>query len=151
MNVSPTYTYKKLNYLFNIEDTFTSGIMLEGWEVKSLQNYFGDINVSYCQFNKNQLILKNCKITPQHNHIFFDSIEGKENQDRILLLNKSELKKIRDFLKIQGHTCIPSKLYRNSKGLWKIDICLVSGKNKRDKRDNIRRKDLERELKRKFK
>ena len=144
-----SYTNKKVNYLYNVHDKFTAGIMLEGWEVKSLDLFAGDINRSYCNFIGKDFCLFNSKITPQHNHVLDNgSITDKEFQQRRLLLNKAEIKKITAHIKVKGYTCVPIRLYRNEKHLWKVDIALVTGKNTYDKRQTIKDRDQERDAKR---
>jgi len=150
--VKKTYTFKKLNFLYTIHNTYTAGLVLEGWEVKSLLES-ADINNSFCVLSKDEkfLHLKNCKIVPMHNHILDDSIENKQTRDRILLLNKSELNKIKQKLYIKGYTCVPIKLYQNDSNKWKIDIALVSGKNTYDKKQDIKSRDIDRDSRKQLK
>ncbi|TXG82219.1 MAG: SsrA-binding protein SmpB [Spirochaetes bacterium] len=146
---SPVYTYKKLNYLYNVHDTYTAGVMLEGWEVKALDDHCGDINVAYCQFKGNDFVLLNSKIKPLHNHVIDNkTVTDSESRMRKLLLNKQEIKRIQEKIKIKGYTCVPVKLYRSTNKLWKLEIALVTGKNTYDKRDTIRKRDQERDMKR---
>jgi SsrA-binding protein len=144
---SPVYTYKKANYTYNIHDTYTAGIMLEGWEVKALDYHNGDINVSYCTFKGKNFILCNCIIKPDIKHVIdIKTISDKQVQERKLLLNKSEIIKIKSKIQIKGYTCIPLKLYRNNNGLWKLDIALVTGKSNYDKRNTLKEKDIKRDI-----
>lgn len=144
-----SYIFKKLNFLYYVHDTFTAGIMLEGWEVASIKNHGCDINVSYCAFIGNDFCLVNTKITPKQTHISQNaSVTEKETRIRKLLLNKQELKKIKSYLEIKGYTCVPSKLYMNENNLLKVDIALVTGKKNYDKRETIKQRDLNRESKR---
>lgn len=144
---SPVYTYKKLHYLFNVLDTYTAGIMLEGWEVKSLQEFAGNLEAAFCSFKGKNLVMTNCKITPLLNHQV-ESVSASESRDRVLLLNKTELTKIRAKLEMRGLTCVPVKLYRNERNLWKLEFAIVSGKKNWDKRDDIKKRDLDRQVKR---
>jgi len=143
---SPIYTYKKLNYLFEVHETFTAGIMLEGWEAKSLHEHGGNIETAYCTLKGNKFCLMNSKIMPQANHLLNDIVSVKESRDRVLLLNKSEIIKIQEKLATKGWTCIPSRLYRNDKHLWKIDIALCTGKKNWDKREQLRKETQEKEI-----
>lgn len=147
---SHVYTYKKANYLYNIHDKYTAGIMLEGWEVKSLDYGFGDINTAYCGFKENNFIIFNSKVLPDKTHTIDRSkiITLHEFRERKLLLNKSELRKIQSKISIKGYTCIPLKLYRNKQGLWKLDIALVTGKTNYDKRETIKARDIKRDMER---
>jgi SsrA-binding protein len=69
-------------------------------------------------------------------------------RDRKLLLNKKEIRKIESKLKEKGYTLIPLRIYFNEKGLAKIEIGLAKGKKLHDKRETLRKKDVEREMKR---
>jgi SsrA-binding protein len=69
-------------------------------------------------------------------------------RDRKLLLQKKEIKKIESKLKEKGYTLIPLRIYLNEKGLVKMDIGLAKGKKLHDKRETLRKKDVEREMKR---
>lgn len=144
---SPVYIYKKLNYLFNVEKTFTAGIMLEGWEARSLHEHCGNIDVAYCGFKNNNFYLMNAKITPLKHHLLNDKITVVESRDRILLLNKDEINKISSLLETRGWTCIPSRLYRNEKNLWKLEIAVVTGKKEWDRREDLKTRDAKREIK----
>lgn len=143
------YTYKKLNFLYHIHDTFTAGIMLEGWEVASIKNHGCDINVSFCTFVGNDFCLINSKIQPKQNHIVQNSsVSDKEIRTRKLLLNKQELKRIKSQLNVKGYTCVPTKLYMNENNLLKVEIAIVTGKKLYDKRETIKQRDLDRDSKR---
>ena len=144
-----SYTFKKLNFLYQVHDTFTAGIMLEGWEVASIKDHGCDINISFCSFVGNDLFLINSKIQPKQNHISQNaSVTDKESRSRKLLLNKQELKRIKSQLSVKGYTCVPAKLYMNDNKLLKIEIAIVTGKKLYDKRETIKQRDLDRDSKR---
>lgn len=149
--IYPSYTFKKLNFLYTVQDTFSCGIILEGWEVKSLLAYNGDINLAFCNFEKKDFCLLNARITPMKHHILNNKIDVMETRPRVLLLNKSEINKIQSKIHIKGYTCVPSRLYRNDKGKWKLEIALVTGKNTYDKRDSLRVNDQKRDTQRQLK
>jgi SsrA-binding protein len=141
------YKYKKLNHLYQVHETYTAGVILEGWEVKALDENAGDINVGYCMFEEGKLMLNNVKITPLKHHNVSNDFEKRQ---RILLLKKSEMKKIREKLEMKGFTCVPSRLYRNDKGLWKVDIAMCTGLKNHDRRAKLKEKDLQSEMKREY-
>lgn len=144
-----SYTFKKLNFLYHIHDTYTAGVMLEGWEVASIKSHGCDINVSFCSFVNNDFCLINSKIQPKQNHITQNSsVTDKETRSRKLLLNKQELKRIKSQLNVKGYTCVPVRLYMNDKNLLKIEIAIVTGKKLYDKRDDIKKRDLDRDSRR---
>ena len=94
-------------------------------------------------------VLLNSKIKPLHNHVIDNkTVTDSESRMRKLLLNKQEIKRIQEKIKIKGYTCVPVKLYRSTNKLWKLEIALVTGKNTYDKRDTIRKRDQERDMKR---
>jgi SsrA-binding protein len=74
-----------------------------------------------------------------------------EKRDRKLLLNRQELNKLQGKLKDQGLTIIPLRLFINDKGFAKLEIALAKGKKTFDKRDDIKKRDTEREMSRKLK
>jgi len=144
-----SYTFKKLNFLYTVHDKFTAGVMLEGWEVASLKTNGCILDAAYCIFIDNDFVLHNSKITPMKNHMVQNkNVTDKEAQNRRLLLNKKELNKIRERLEIKGHTVVPSKLFYNQDGKWKLEIAVVTGKKLYDKRASLKEKDLERERRR---
>jgi SsrA-binding protein len=148
MRTTPVYTYKKLSYLYTVHETFTAGIMLEGWEVKALMAHCGNIDTAYCGFRGKDFCMLGSKITPLHNHTLDDTVSRKEARDRVLLLNGRELDKIKDMLQVRGNTCVPARLYVNGNHLWKLDIAIVKGKNLFDKRETLRARDVERQMRR---
>jgi SsrA-binding protein len=87
-------------------------------------------------------------------HIALWKFGGYSNHDplrgRKLLLNKRELKKLKVGMETQGNTIVPVKVFLSEKGLVKVDIALAKGKKTVDKREDIKKKDTERELNRKF-
>lgn len=143
--VNTSYDNKKARMNYEIIEKWTAGIALKGWEVKCLDNHGGDINFAYCRFNKNnQLCLINCKISPI-SHEYIQQITSKDMlADRVLLLNKSELRKIKEHLDLKGLTCVPIHLERNKEYLWKITIAVVKSKKNYDKRNDIKERDNKR-------
>lgn len=141
----PSYNYKKAKSDYKIIKEWTAGIQLEGWEVKSLKDFGGEINGSFCKWNGKQLQLINSKITPLVMHA---GVNPEPMRVRNLLLNKSELKHIVEGLTIKGYTCIPLTMYYTKSGYWKINIALVTGLKKWDKREQIKKRDIERQSRR---
>lgn len=135
------YAYKKFNFEFEEVDTWVAGIMLNGWEATALKNHNADINGSYCKFVGGELFLVGSKITPIDIHAEF--LAG-ETRDRKLLLNRSELRRIREGLQVKGLTCVPKLLWYNDRHLWKLKIAVVKPKKLYDKRETIKKRDLER-------
>lgn len=128
-----------------IDDTYEAGMVLLGTEVKSIRE--GKVNFadSFCLFFKDELWVRNLHIAEYrfgttNNHIAV--------HDRKLLLRKKELRKLQAKMKEKGFTIVPVKIYFNEKGLAKMSIGLARGKKDYDKRETIKKKDAEREMKR---
>lgn len=128
-----------------IEDKYDAGVVLSGTEVKSIREGKASFVYSFCLFLHGELWLRNMHIAEYrfgttNNHLAV--------HDRKLLLNKKELRKLETKIKERGYSIIPLKLYFNEKGFVKIEIGLARGKKTHDKRDTMRQKDAEREMKR---
>ena len=132
-------------YEFFIDATYTAGMVLNGTEVKSLREGKASFNDSFCVFHKGELWLKSLHIA-EYSH-------GTSNnhdplRDRKLLLQKREIKKIESKLKEKGHTIVPLRIFFSDKNLAKIEIGLAKGKKQHDKRQSIKQKEMDREMKR---
>ena len=130
---------------YHIEDKFVAGIVLLGTEVKSIRE--GKVNFadSFCMFDKGELWIRGLNIAEYsrgsvNNHIAV--------HDRKLLLTKRELKKLEAKMKEKGFTIVPLKVFMNEKNFVKVEIGLARGKKVYDKRETIRERDTEREMKR---
>jgi len=128
-----------------IEDKYDAGMVLVGTEVKSIREGKVSFVDSFCIFHKGELWVRNMHIAEYkfgttNNHIVV--------HDRKLLLTKKELRKLEAKMKEKGLTIIPLKIYFNKKGLAKMQIGLGKGKKHYDKRESIKKKDVEREMKR---
>ena len=130
---------------YYIEDKYDAGMVLMGTEVKSIREGKVSFVDSFCFFQKGELWVRNLHIAEYrfgttNNHIAV--------HDRKLLLNKKELQKLESKLKDKGYTIIPLRIFFNEKGLAKMEIGLGKGKKLHDKRDTIKQRDAEREMKR---
>lgn len=128
-----------------IDATYVAGIVLLGTEVKSLREGKASFNDSYCLIDKGELWLKSLHISP-YSHGTVNN--HNPDRDRKLLLQKREIKKIQAKLKEKGYTLVPLKIFMNDKNFIKIEIGLGKGKKLYDKRESIKQKDVEREMKR---
>ncbi|MCG9898652.1 MAG: SsrA-binding protein SmpB [Hydrotalea sp.] len=131
------------NYL--IEDKYQAGIVLLGTEVKSIREGKVSFQDSYCLFHDGELWLRGLyiaeyKMGTVNNHIAV--------HDRKLLLTKRELKKLQAAMKEKGYTIVPLSIFFNDKNLVKIEIGLGKGKKTHDKRETIKARDTQREIKR---
>jgi SsrA-binding protein len=129
-----------------IDDKYIAGIMLLGTEVKSLRAGKASFNDSYCLFSNGELWLKSLHIA-EYSHGTVNNHDP--IRDRKLLLSKREIKKWENRLKKEkGYTIVPLRLFINDKNLMKLEIGLGKGKKLHDKRETIRQRDSDRELKR---
>ena len=128
-----------------IDDKYLAGMVLNGTEVKSLRTGKASFNDSYCLFNGGELWLKSFHIAEYS----FGTVNNHDPlRERKLLLSKRELKKIETKLKEKGYTLVPLRLFFNEKNIAKIEIGLGKGKKMHDKRETIKQRDTEREIKR---
>lgn len=123
-------------------------MILLGTEVKSLREGKASFVDSYCLLHKGEIWLKSLHIA-EYSHGTVNNHDPL--RDRKLLLQKREIKKIESKLKEKGYTLIPLRIFFNEKRLAKIEIGLAKGKKLHDKRESIRQKDMEREMKRHLK
>lgn len=132
-------------YEYFFDDKLLAGISLLGTEVKSLRAGKASFVDAYCLFQKGELWLKGMHIA-EYTH-------GTDNnhdplRDRKLLLTKRELKKWEGKIKEKGYTIIPLRMYMNEKNFVKVEIGLGKGKKLHDKRETIKQRDTDREIKR---
>ena len=130
---------------FSIEDKYDAGLVLKGTEVKSLRSGKASFNDSYCYFNKGELWIKSLHIA-EYSHGTANNHDPV--RERKLLLKKKELKKMESKIREKGYTVVPLKIFFNDKGLAKLVIGLGKGKKLFDKRETMKQRDTEREMKR---
>ena len=128
-----------------IDNKYDAGIVLTGTEVKSLREGKANLSDSYCYIHKGEVWIKNFHISAYshgtaNNH---DPV-----RDRKLLLQRREIRKIESKLNEKGYTLIPLRVYFSAKNLAKIEVGLGKGKKVYDKRETIKQRDTEREMKR---
>ncbi|MBT3475964.1 SsrA-binding protein SmpB [bacterium] len=135
------------NRNFHIEEKFEAGVVLSGSEVKSIKEGQLSIKESYAIIRKGEVFVINSYIPKYNNSSYFTH---DETRDRKLLLNKIEIRKLIGKTKIKGYTLVPIRVY-SKKNLIKFEIGLGKGKKLYDKRVDLKKKDLKRELRREFK
>ena len=138
-------TNKKAGYEYELIDKFTAGIQLLGSEIKSIRAGKASIKESYCLFVKGELWVRNMDISVYAQA----SINNHEpKRDRKLLLNKTELRKLRKKIDQKGLSIVPTRLYISDRGYAKLNIALAKGKKIYDKRESLKNKDTKREIER---
>jgi SsrA-binding protein len=120
-------------------------MVLTGSEIKSIRNGKVSFNDSYCYFHKGELWVKSLHIAEYVNAGYAGHDPTRE---RKLLLNKKEIRKWEQKMKEKGFTIVPLAVYINDEGYAKIDIGLGRGKKLHDKRESIKNRDAEKEMKR---
>ena len=139
---------RKASFEFSFLDKYIAGIQLTGTEIKSIRT--GQVNITdgYCVFIKNELWVRNIHIS-EYSEGTYNNHSVK--RDRKLLLNKPELRKLEGKLKDKGLAIIPLRLFINDKGFAKLEIALAKGKKIYDKREDIKKRDVQRETDRRLK
>lgn len=138
---------RKANYDYQILETIEAGIVLKGTEIKSIRDGKANLKDSYAIVKNNEVFLLNMHISQYKEGNVFNH---EETRTRKLLLNKKEIFKLRDSIAINGYTLIPLKLYfKNNKA--KILIGIAKGKKNYDKRESIKQRDIDREVKKQYK
>ena len=136
---------RSIYFEYFIDVKYIAGMILTGTEVKSLRSGKASFNDSYCQLHQGDLWLKHLHIA-EYSHGTVNNHEPL--RDRKLLLQKREIKKIESRLKEKGFTLMPLRIFFNEKNLAKIEIGLAKGKKLYDKRETIKKRDVEKEMKR---
>lgn len=132
-------------YEYFFDDKYVAGLVLTGTEVKSLRSGKASFNDSYCLIDKGEVWVKSLHIAE---YTFGTSNNHDPVRDRKLLLSKKEIKKWAGKMKEKGYTIVPLRIFFNEDNLVKMEIGLGKGKKLHDKRDTIKQRDTEREMKR---
>lgn len=133
---------RKARRNYAIEEEFEAGLVLLGTEVKSLRAGRVNITDAHASVKEDEIWLHNMSIAP-YSHGNRENHE--ERRPRKLLLHKKQIAKLVGRLKIKGVTLVPLSLYFNSRGLAKIKLGLGTGKKEYEKRDDIKKRDWQRD------
>jgi SsrA-binding protein len=136
---------KKAHFLFQIEEKYIAGIELKGTEIKSIRQGKASLVDTYCYFKNNELWIKGMHIAEYSHGTHFNH---DPKRDRKLLLQKTELRKLQRKSFQKGFTIVALRLFISERGWAKIEIALARGKKKHDKREEIKRKDMKRDMER---
>ena len=136
---------KKAFFDYEILEKYVAGMQLKGTEIKSIRQGKASLADTYCYFLKNELWIKNMRISEYENASHFNH---DPYRDRKLLLNRKELNKLEKQTREKGLTIIALRVFINEKGLAKTEIALARGKKQYDKREAIKQKDLKRDMER---
>lgn len=134
---------KRATFDYIITDTYTAGIVLTGTEIKSIRLSKASLVDTYCIFIGDELWVKNMHVA----EYFYGSYNNHSaRRDRKLLLERKELRKLKQAVKNPGFTIVPTRLFINEKGLAKLVIGLARGKHEYDKRETLKERDDKREI-----
>jgi SsrA-binding protein len=139
---------KKAAYNYFFEERFEAGMVLEGWEVKSLREGKVQLTDGYVVIRNGELFVIGCQITPLRSastHITPDSVRTKK-----LLMHKDQIRRLIGKVEQKGYTLIPLNLHWKA-GKVKCEIALAKGKAEHDKRNTIKDREGKREVERAMK
>ncbi|MBI3016187.1 MAG: SsrA-binding protein SmpB [Candidatus Tectomicrobia bacterium] len=139
-------TNRRAHHDYFIEEVFEAGLALKGTEVKSLREGKANLKDSYAEVVDGEVYLQHCHISPysagnQFNH--------EPLRSRKLLLHKREIKKLYGGATLKGYTLIPLRLFF-VRGRAKVEIALARGKKQYDRREDVKRREADREVERAF-
>lgn len=138
---------RKANYDYEIVETIEAGIVLKGTEIKSIRDGKANLKDSYAIIRNNECFLLNMHISQYKEGNIFNH---EERRTRKLLLHKKEILKLNNKITLDGFTLIPLKLYfKGNKA--KILLGIAKGKKNYDKREAIKKRDIERDLRARMK
>lgn len=139
---------KRAYFDYHILESFIAGIALLGTEIKAIRQGKANMTDAFCTFIGDVLYVRNLHIS-EYSHSSFYHHDIK--RDRVLLLKKKELKKLRSRGEEKGYTVVPLRIFTNERGFAKIEIALAQGKKEFDKRDTIKDRESKREMDRAMK
>lgn len=133
---------RKARFNYQIDETWEAGIQLVGSEVKSLRDSKLDFRDSYAAFEGKELFLVGLYIAE---YAFANRFNHDPTRSRKLLLHRRELDKLHAKVTQQGYTLVPTEMYFKD-GKAKVEIGLAKGKRQYDKREDLKKKDVQRDL-----
>jgi SsrA-binding protein len=134
---------RRARHDYFIEETLEAGIALTGTEVKSLRLGRASLQDSFARAENGEVFLYNLHISPYDKGNRFNH---DPKRVRRLLLHKSEIRRLIGKTRQRGYTLIPLRIYFNSRGLAKVELAVAKGKKLHDKREEIARKEAERQM-----
>ncbi|MFH0947591.1 MAG: SsrA-binding protein SmpB [Elusimicrobiota bacterium] len=147
MNKKIISTNRKARFNYEIFETYEAGIVLDGGEVKSARDGKVDLKDGYVNIEKNEIFLYNINISPYKFTSGGLEKEYNPQRPRKLLLHKKEIIKLQNKVNEKGFAIVPTEIYFRN-GLVKVEIAVAKGKKLWDKRETIREREVEREMRR---
>jgi len=140
---------RRARHEYHILETFETGMILTGPEVKSIRLGQANLAEAHCIVRNNRVLLMGCHISPYKPAAMNNPKEPARTRE--LLLKKREVERLMGKLKEQGLTLVPLKLYFNTRNFAKLEIGLARGKKMHDKRRDLKERDVKRDLQRRYK
>jgi len=134
---------RRARHDYHIVDTYEAGIALEGMEVKSLRDSKVSLQEGYARIENGEIFLYDVHISP-YSHSDIRRYDPKRR--RKLLLHRSEIRRLFGKTQQSGFTLVPLSMYFNEKSLAKVSLGLARGKHLYDKREDLKKEDLKRDL-----
>lgn len=138
---------KKAYHDYFVDDKLECGISLKGNEVKSIRQGKCNIKDAWCRVQNNQLVIRGMHISKWETANMFDI---DENRERVLLAHKREIIKLSEKVKLDGISLIPLKIYFKD-GKVKVLLGVCRGKHNFDKRNTLKERQVDRDIRRAFK
>lgn len=139
-------TNRTARYEFTILDSFESGIELKGTEVKSLRAHKASLSESFARIDRGELFIYNMHIS-HYEYGSYTNVDPKRK--RRLLVHKREIARLAGLASQKGMTLIPLKVYFKH-GIAKVELAVAKGKRQFDKREDIKKREVRREIERHF-
>ena len=139
---------RKATFDYEILETFTTGIVLTGTEIKSIRQGKCGLTDTYCMVINNEVWVKNMYIA-EYSYGSYNN--HTTHRDRKLLLNRKEIRRIARETMLPGFSIVPLRLFINERGLAKLVIAIARGKRQYDKRQSIKEREDKRSIDRMFK
>ncbi|NWF35308.1 SsrA-binding protein SmpB [Mariprofundus sp. KV] len=140
---------RRARHEYHILETYETGMILTGPEVKSIRNGLANLAEAHCIVRKDRVLLVGCHISPYKPAAMNNPHDP--TRSRQLLMHKKEVERLVGKLKEKGLTVVPLKLYFNERGFAKLEIGLARGKKMHDKRHDVKERDVRRDLQRQYK
>ncbi|OGL97358.1 SsrA-binding protein [Candidatus Uhrbacteria bacterium RIFOXYB2_FULL_45_11] len=136
-------TNKKAGFDFELQEQFEAGLVLQGWEVKSAKAGHVQLKGAFLHISNDELWLKNAFISPYKPA---GNKEVQSDRDRKVLVHKRELKRLMGKKQTEGLTLVPLRIYTKG-NLVKLVFAVAKGKKKYEKREAIKKRDVDRQMK----
>ena len=139
------FSNKKAYHDFTIVDKLETGIVLEGWEVKSIKNGMGDFRGAFAVIDAgNQLLLRGVNVASWKTGL--KQAEDTRKRERKLLAHRREIAKLQGLASRPGYTLIPLEVFISNRGLIKVVIAVVKGKRQYEKKQAVKDRDMKRKM-----